>query len=463
MTHRNPPSPKVTEQHPKSGGCKSAFCDFPAPLSAVAAMAETDRCYYCYDAPCMKACPAEINVPQFIHRIAEHNIRGAAETILSANELGGMCARVCPTEVLCEQACVRQAQEAKPVEIGRLQRFATDQYFANPGKPLFKRATDSGCKAAVVGAGPAGLTVAHRLARQGHDVVLFDANPKLGGLNEYGLARYKTSSEFAQQEINWLLSIGGIEVRTNRKLGQDFQLADLTAQYDAVFLGLGLGAVNSLGIKEPALPEIREAVEFIKELRQADDLGTLQVGNHVLVIGGGMTAVDAAVQAKKLGATEVTMVYRRGEADFKASAHEINWARENGVTIQCWAKPKAIHSEDGLIAVSFVKTATQHGRLVETDEHFTIATDMLLKAIGQRYQPWSETLQPTLKNGRIAIDDECRTSIVGVWAGGDCVDGGQDLTVDAVRLGKLAAQSMDRAMRLNAQMSPILEKEVSNG
>lgn len=439
------------------------FSDFPPPLSASAAIAESNRCHYCYDAPCMHACPAQVNVPQFIHRIAEHNIRGAAETILSANDLGGMCSRVCPTEVLCEQACVRCAQDQKPVDIGRLQRYATDQYFADPGQPLFTRAAETGRKVAVVGAGPAGLTVAHRIALAGHNVVLFDAEDKLGGLNEYGLARYKTSSEFAQQEIQWLLSVGGIEVRTGMRLGEQIQLEQLQQDFDAVFLGLGLGSVNALGIPEPEFPGIRDALDFIREIRQNDDLASVPVGRRVIVIGGGMTAVDAAVQAKKLGAAEVSMVYRRGESAFKASAHEINWARENGVMIHCWSRPEAVLGEDALAGISFVKTAERDGQLVDTDQRFTINADMVLKAIGQRYQPWKGDVQPLLSGGRIAVDDECRTSLDRVWAGGDCIAGGEDLTVDAVRLGKIAAQSIDQALKLEAALSPILEKELSHG
>lgn len=432
------------------------FCDSHAPLNVSQALIEADRCYYCYDAPCTKACPAGINVPSFIHRIAQQNVRGAAEVILESNELGGMCARVCPTESLCEQACVRNAQQSKPVEIGLLQRFATDTYFVDPGKPLFSRAALSGKTVAVVGSGPAGLTVAHRLSRLGHDVVLFEAKDKLGGLNEYGLASYKTTNNFAQSEIRWLLSIGGIEVKTSQKLGRDFTLSDLQRDYDAVFLGMGLAGVNALGISEPDVNGIREAVDFIAELRQANDKAEVAIGRQVIVIGGGMTAVDAAVQAKKLGAREVTMVYRRGESAMKASQVEIDWARSNGVSIRHWAAPKAIVAEQGhLQGMTFAVTHEQDGKLVETGETFTLSADMILKAIGQTYLPEAAGASLQLRGGRIAVDEDGHTSLPGVWAGGDCVEGGLDLTVDAVRLGKLAAFSIDKTLRASEGASPV--------
>jgi glutamate synthase (NADPH/NADH) small chain len=424
------------------------FSDSHPPLTSSQALVEAERCYGCYDAPCTRACPAGIDVPRFIQRIAQKNIRGAAYAILDANELGGICARVCPTEALCEQVCVRNTQEGKPVEIGLLQRYATDTYFVDPGKPLFHRAALSGKRVAVVGAGPAGLTVAHRLARLGHNVVLFEAKPKLGGLNEYGLASYKTTGDFAQHEIRWLLSIGGISVRTHQMLGRDIHLDALRAEFDAVFLGMGLAGVNALGIPEPAASGLEEAVDFIARLRQCDDLASFPVGRQVVVIGGGMTAVDAAVQAKKLGAREVTMVYRRGESAMKASAVEIDWARSNGVTIRHWAAPKAVHSAEGKVTgITLAVTCEQGGRLVESGETFTLPADMILKAIGQTYVSEPAGAGLMLQDGRIAVDEQGRTSLPGVWAGGDCVAGGLDLTVDAVRLGKLAAFSIDATLR----------------
>ncbi len=284
------------------------FADIHPPLTAVQARIESERCYYCYDAPCTTACPTGIDIPSFIRRIGEDNPRGAAKAILEENIFGGMCARVCPTEVLCEQACVRNTNEDKPVEIGALQRHATDHLMAHPGAPLFKRAPASGKRVAVVGAGPAGLSCAHRLAMLGHDVVVMDAKPKAGGLNEYGLAAYKTPDDFAQREIAWLLSIGGIAVEHGKALGRDITLATLTAAHDAVFLATGLAGVNALGQQGEDLAGVEDAVAVIARLRPADDVAALPVGRRVLVLGGGMTAVDAAVQSRKLGAEQVTIV-----------------------------------------------------------------------------------------------------------------------------------------------------------
>lgn len=424
------------------------FGDAHPPLTRPQALIEAERCYYCHDAPCATACPTGIDIPSFIHRIAQDNNRGAARAILEANPLGGMCARVCPTEVLCEQACVRNTNEDKPVEIGSLQRYATDAFFAKPGAPLFQRAAPTGKRIAVVGAGPAGLACAHGLAVRGHDVVLFDARPKLGGLNEYGLASYKTTGNFAQKEVEWLLSVGGIEVRTHQLLGRDITLDGLLASHDAVFLGVGLSGVNALGIAEPTATGLRNAVDFIAELRQAADLSTLPVGRSVVVIGGGMTAVDAAVQSRKLGAEEVTIAYRRGAESMSASHVEQEWAQTNGVTIRHFAAPKEVLSADGAVTgVRFAATAMEGGRLVETGEHFVIAADMVLKAIGQTYVPEPVGQSIALTGGRIATDEEGRTSLARVWAGGDCRAGGRDLTVEAVEHGKVAAISIHATLQ----------------
>ena len=267
-----------------------------------------------------------------------------------------MCARVCPTETLCEEACVREAAEGRPVEIGRLQRFATDALMAKAGHP-FARAAPTGKRVAVVGAGPAGLACAHRLAMLGHDVVLFDARPKGGGLNEFGIAAYKAVDGFAQAELDWLLGIGGIALRTGVRLGRDVTLDALRAEFDAVFLGIGLGGVRALEAEGSAKAGVRPAVDFIAELRQAADLAALPVGRRVVVIGGGMTAIDAGVQAKKLGAEEVTIVYRRDRARMSASGYEQELAASAGVRIVCGAAPVRIGGNGAATEVEFAYTA----------------------------------------------------------------------------------------------------------
>lgn len=423
------------------------FSDAHPALTRPQALIESERCYYCYDAPCTTACPTGIDVPAFIARIAQDNLRGAAREILQANPLGGMCSRVCPTEQLCEQACVRNTNEDKPVEIGALQRYATDALFAAGGPPLFQRAAATGKRIAVVGAGPAGLTCAQQLALQGHEVDLFDAKPKLGGLNEYGLASYKTPNDFAQQEIDWLLSVGGITPHNNQRLGRDFTLDSLLARYDSVFLGLGLAGVNALGIAEPQAQGLRNAVDFIADVRQASDKSSVPVGRRVVVIGGGMTAVDAAVQARLLGAEEVTMVYRRGREGLSASSVEQEWAQTHGVQLRLWAAPKEVLVRDGQVTgLRLAYTEQRDGRLVLTDEEFELAADMVLKAIGQTYiaEPAGQAI--VLEQGRIATDADGQTSLARVWAGGDCRAGGLDLTVEAVEHGKRAARSIHLAL-----------------
>lgn len=423
------------------------FADAHPPLTAGQAAVEAERCLYCHDAPCTTACPTGIDVPGFIARIAQGNLRGAARLIQQANPLGGMCARVCPTEELCEQACVRNTHEDKPVEIGALQRHATDALFEAGAPPLFTRAAPTGRRVAVVGAGPAGLACAHGLSRRGHDVVVFEARAKGGGLNEYGIAAYKTTDDFAQRELQWLLSLGGIELRCGQQLGRDITLEGLRRDFDAVFLGLGLAGVNALGIAEPEAPGLRAAVDFIAELRQAADVSRLPVGRDVIVIGGGMTAIDAAVQCKLLGATTATIVYRRGPESMPASAHEQAWAQHNGVTIRHWAAPAEVLVDGGrLRGVRFVDTSMADGRLVELAGGFTLPADMVLRAIGQTYVPAPAGPAVALEGGRIRTDAEGRTSVPGVWAGGDCRFGGRDLTVEAVQDGKLAAASIDAAL-----------------
>lgn len=425
------------------------FADIAPPLTPAQAVLEASRCLYCFDAPCMQACPTRIDVPSFIRRIAEDNVRGAAESILQSNPLGGFCARDCPTEVLCEQVCVRNVQQGRPVAIGRLQRFAVDGLLESEDSRIFERAPASGRRVAVVGAGPAGLACAHALARAGHAVVLYDAKAKAGGLNEYGVATYKTVGDYAQREVEWLLSVGGITLECGWALTTVEQFTRLQREYDAVFMGVGLTDTHRLGVAGENLAGVRDAVEFIAELRQAADPATIPVGRRVVVIGGGMTAVDAAVQSKLLGAERVDMVYRRGPEHMGASRVEQDLACTRGVAIQHWLAPVELLGEGGSVrAVRFARQRLVAGRLVPAGEECVLEADMVLKAIGQRL---GDTVLAQfgliLRDGRIAVDASGRTSLPGVWAGGDCIADGQDLTVEAVAHGLRAARDIDLRLR----------------
>jgi glutamate synthase (NADPH/NADH) small chain len=419
------------------------FSDLHPPLDRHEAFVEADRCYFCFDAPCQTACPTSIDIPLFIREILTDNPLGAAETIFEQNILGGMCARVCPTEQLCEEACVREAAEGKPVKIGLLQRYATDTAMSN-NVQFFTRAAATGKRVAVVGAGPAGLAAAHRLSMHGHDVVIYDAREKAGGLNEYGIASYKTPGGFAQAEVDYVTAIGGISIVNGQMLGQHFTLAELTGQYDAVFLGIGLGGVNALRAEGEDAEGVDNAIDFIATLRQASDLASLPIGRRVVVIGGGMTAVDAAVQSKLLGAEEVTMVYRRGKAQMNASEFEQDLAAAKGVTIRHWLAPKRVIVQFGKvegIELSYM-ALDEAGALKPTGETTVIACDQVFKAIGQMLATDGEGV--VLAGGKIEVDAEGRTSMAKVWAGGDCATGGDDLTVTAVAEGRDAAESINR-------------------
>lgn len=421
------------------------FSDLHPAFDKHEALVASDRCYFCYDAPCMTACPTTIDIPLFIRQISTGNAIGAAKTIFDQNILGGMCARVCPTEELCEQACVRNTAEGKPVEIGRLQRYATDAAMAQ-SKQFYQRAASTGKTIGIVGAGPAGLAAAHRLAMHGHTVTIYDAKPKAGGLNEYGIAAYKAPGDFAQREVDYILSIGGIDVFDGQMLGRDFTLEDLRKKHDAVFLGIGLAGVNALGASGENTNGVMDAVEFIENLRSAASKADVPVGRRVVVIGGGMTAIDAAVQSKLLGAEEVTICYRRGKENMNASEFEQDLAASKGVLIRHWLKPREIHHKDGHVsAIELEYTHVENGSLKGTGHTLVIPCDQVLTAIGQKLEvAGADALR--VENGKIAVDAEGRTSLSGVWAGGDCALGGDDLTVSAAAMGRDAAESINRAL-----------------
>ncbi len=439
---------KITTEHSRLNARDIAdnFDDLHPPLDSAQAVVEAGRCIYCYDAPCMNACPTRIDIPKFIHQIRSGNLDGSAQTILLANIMGGACARACPTEILCEEVCVVHHTEGAPVKIGELQRHAVDHLMAKGGSHPFARAPLSGCKLAVIGAGPAGLSFAHRAAMLGHDVVVFEAKPKAGGLNEYGLAGYKMANDFAQAEVEFLLAIGGISIEHGKVLGDNLLLDDLRGTYDAVFIGAGLTTARGLDVNGEDLAGVGDALEFIENIRVAEDKSSVPVGDDVVVIGGGNTAIDAAVQAKCLGARNVTLVYRRGPDAMTATQWERDLATANGVVMRNWASPEAFSGRANVERAVFSAMRIDDGKLTPSGDSFALSADMVLKAIGQTL---NSAIFSALKleGGKIAVDAHYQTSLPGVYAGGDCIKSGEDLTVQAVEDGKQAAIAADIMLR----------------
>ena len=424
------------------------FAEMHPPLVGKAALIEADRCYFCYDAPCTTACPTGIDIAGFIRMIAAGNNIGAAQLILEENIMGGTCARVCPTEVLCEEACVRNAQDHRPVEIGLLQRHAVDDAI-DVNKQFFTRKPTTGKNVAIVGAGPAGLSCAHALAREGHQITIFEAKQKAGGLNEYGLAAYKMLNDFANKEIQYILEIGGINIEYENILGDNLTINQLIDSYDAAFLGVGLAGVNKLGLAGEDANGVIDAVNYIHQLRQANSMAELPVGRRVVVIGGGMTAIDIATQIKFLGAAEVTLVYRRGQEVMSASEKEQGFTKINGVSVRHNAQPHKLNIvDDHVISIEFENTLkNDEGKLVGSGSFFSLDADMVFKAIGQLFEYDDVGSAPDLvvEKGRVVVDKNFQTSLKGLWAGGDCIVG-EDLTVSAIQAGKLAARSINECL-----------------
>ncbi len=420
------------------------FCDLHTPLTELQAIQESARCLFCHDAPCTEACPTDIDIPGFIRKIASGNLTGAATTILGENIMGNTCGNVCPVEELCEQVCVKNTSEEKPVVIGQLQRYATDYLLDHWIQP-FEAAANSDKRIAVIGAGPAGLSCAHRLSMLGHNVTIIESRSEPGGLNEYGLAAYKMLDDRAAREVAFILDIGSINVETGKSLGIDFSLDELRREYDAVFIGLGQNAANALGFENEDTSGVYNAVDYIERIRQ-EDLSELPVGRQVVVIGAGNTAIDMAVQIRKLGAETVTMVYRRSVVEMGATEYEQQVAQTNGVLIRTHAKPCRLLTEnDQLSAVEFEYTKRDtNDQYVGTGETFVLPADQVFKAIGQALDmtPFENGEMPELTGRRIKVDQHQHTSLPDVWAGGDCTPG-LDLTVTAVQDGKIAAINID--------------------
>ncbi|MBK9936942.1 MAG: NAD(P)-dependent oxidoreductase [Chitinophagaceae bacterium] len=429
----------------------------PPYESITAAKVDANRCLFCYDAPCMKSCPTSIDVPKFIKQIATENIKGSAKTILSSNIMGAGCSKVCPVEKLCEGACVYNLLEEEPIPIAKLQRYSTEKAMENNWQLFERKNSPSGVrgKVAIVGAGPAGLSCAHSLSKEGVDVTIYEKESKGGGLMTYGIAAYKVTPQFCEDEVNYILSIGGIEVNYNQELGKDISLAELKKNYDAVYLGIGVGVARQLEIPGEKLDGVADAISFIYDLR-SKGYSSIPVGDKVAVIGMGMTAIDAATQAKRLGAKEVTMVYRRTEAEKPCTQHELDIAMLDGCEIIWLATPKKLKGSQGKVkqlVCSKMKLgepdASGRRSPVDTGETFTLDVDMVIKAAGQvPFEKLVKKYKLDNKNGKLTIDKNCATNIKGVFAGGDAVNGGKEV-VDAVQAGKDGALAILKYLNLS--------------
>jgi len=422
---------------------ETTFEDFKHAYTRTLAVVEANRCLYCNDAPCIQACPTHINIPEFIRKIGTDNIKGSARTIFSSNILGMSCARVCPVEVLCVGDCVYNEEDAPPIQIGKLQRFATDVAFEN-GWRFFEAGPDSGKSVGLIGGGPASLAAAHELRRHGHACTLYERRDILGGLNAWGVAPYKMRADRAVREVEWILGIGGIEVVTGTAAGDDISWADLQKKHDALFLGLGIGADQWLEIPGADLDGIDGAVRYIERLKTGSV--SLDGVGHALVIGGGNTAVDAVRELLGLGLQNVTMLYRRTEADMSGYAHEWSAAKNEGARVVWRSLPTAF---EGAGRVQRVRcTYLDEKRAPIDSSEFTIDAQLVLFAVGQ------EKLAGALagldgvqvERGRIVVDDGGATGRPGVYAGGDCTNGGKEV-VNAAAEGKAAAESIDRFLR----------------
>jgi len=422
----------------------TSFAEMQPPMSVDAALGEANRCLYCYDAPCTQACPAAIDVAAFIRKITTDNLKGAARVILSANVLGATCARVCPVEKLCEGACVLPKEGRPPIAIGRLQRYVCDWAMAHGVKVLHKGRRKSQ-RVAVVGAGPAGLACAAELAKLGYGVTVFEAQAQGGGLATYGIVDYHLPKEIPLAEVALVQSLG-VEIRTNQRISEP---ANLWAEgYEAVFLGLGLGQGLPLEVPGAKLPGVVEALDFLQDTK-TKPLARLAVGRQVAVLGGGNTALDAAIAAKRLGAEEVTVYYRRTAAEMPAYPSKLSLAREEGVTFHWLAAPQQILGSERVEKLVLTKM-----RLGEPDEsgrrrpipvpgsEFEVLADMVIVALGQTLNPaLPKKFGVQMANGLIQVDDSGRTANPKVFAGGDCVNGGREV-VFAVAEGKRAAQGI---------------------
>lgn len=430
------------------------------PLRPQEAFVEASRCLYCFDAPCIMACPTGIDIPGFIKKIAHGNPVGAAKTILTANILGASCARVCPTSVLCEGACVLDDRDEQPIQIGRLQRHATDYIAQRKISVLTVAAARSGKKIAVIGAGPAGLGCAAELAQFGHAATIFERQPQPGGLNTYGIAYYKMKPEVSLAEVELVQSLG-VALRCGVEIGRDVTVAQLEKDFDAIFVGVGLGDAQRLRIPGEDLPEVRDALAFIEQLR-TEPIDRVPVGRAVAIIGCGNTAIDAATQALRLGADSATVIYRRGEDDMSAYEFEYALAKADGAEFLFHTAPVEILAADGHVCgLRLVHTTVNASGKVEPvpNSEYEEAFDLVLKAVGQEKQvALLTTLFPGLAvspHGTVEHDPLTgATNLPHVFVGGDCANGGREV-VNAVGEGKKAAHGIHAFLTAKTASPPV--------
>lgn len=419
------------------------FGDLHPPFQPQTAMVEAHRCLNCFDAPCTGACPTHIDVPRFIKKIASGNLHGSALGILDANILGASCARVCPVEVLCEGACVMHGLNQQPIEIGRLQRFAMDDFHAQGGRLPRKSDEDRPEKIACIGSGPASLAAAAELKQRGFQVTVFDKHPLPGGLNTYGIAEYKLPLADSLREIELIKELG-VEFRFGVEIGSEISIAELEAEFNLIFIGVGLGAMHRLAIPGSNQPGVIGALQFIEDYKTGK---TSQIKGNVVVVGAGNTAIDAANAAKRLGAKDVSILYRRTSAHISAFDFEYRQALQEGVRFLWLTQLMAINAAaDGIESVECVRTEIGSDGLSRPIEGsaFHIECDMVVPAIGQSsmLELLAQCSAVRLECGRVVVNRATgQTTNPMYFAGGDCVNGGREV-VDAVADGKRAGMAM---------------------